>query len=290
MSPSYLEDRWCGLSWSAWLPFTAPPNALHVVPSSAGVYRIRIHGTDEIAYIGETGRGLRQRLQVLRGNTLAIDMPFNDPHTAAPSLWAIKHAEGADFDCSAAESRLGPRDRKALECFLLWHYRLERGSSTRCNHGRFHPEYTKSGNRSSGRRGARLPQGTENPSGGASTPPLRRGGNRLGADWMGLVWAEPEALARVQRVLRQPGLYRLFSPDGAELVYIGESRNVADRLRGHARNLGAEVLYSVTYAPDLVHPYQRHELENDLIGYAFELAGCAPRLQFGSDEVSPADP
>jgi hypothetical protein len=39
-----------------------------------------------LAYIGQTGRSLRQRVCALVHGTLADAMPFNDPHTAAPRL------------------------------------------------------------------------------------------------------------------------------------------------------------------------------------------------------------
>ena len=91
-------------------------------------------------------------------------MPYNDPHTAAPSLWAWRHAEGFDFECSAAPVTLAEdanearKRRKGREFYLLWQYRLEFRASTRCNHGRFHPRYIKSTDRKGGLQGYRLPR------------------------------------------------------------------------------------------------------------------------------------
>jgi hypothetical protein len=62
--------------------------------SGTGVYRIRMAASPVLAYIGQAGRDLRQRLGDLRRNTAAEQMPFNDSHTAAPSLWAWNDAEG----------------------------------------------------------------------------------------------------------------------------------------------------------------------------------------------------
>jgi hypothetical protein len=67
----------------------------------AGTYRVRAVNAQELFYVGETGRNLRERLSDLRRNTMKDKMPYNDPHTAAPSLWAWRDAEGIDFECSA---------------------------------------------------------------------------------------------------------------------------------------------------------------------------------------------
>ncbi|GHO56082.1 hypothetical protein KSB_45570 [Ktedonobacter robiniae] len=145
----FLTLNWCGLSWSSWQPFS-DPLTFRQLPAMPGVYRIRAIGIEELFYIGETGRDLRERLGGLRRNTMRTEMPFNDPHTAAPSLWAWRHAENLHFECSAApviladDSEEARKRREGLEFYLLWQYRLEYGSSTRCNHGRFHSRYTKS--------------------------------------------------------------------------------------------------------------------------------------------------
>lgn len=100
------------------------------------MYRIRAINGNELFYLGETGRNLRERLGDLRRNTMAELMPYNDPHTAAPSLWAWRHAAGLEFECSAApvtftdNQEEARKYREGLEFYLLWQYRLEFGSST----------------------------------------------------------------------------------------------------------------------------------------------------------------
>jgi hypothetical protein len=115
-------------------------------------------------------------------------MPFNDPHTAGPSLWAWRDAEGHQFECSAAPVDLDTRDRLGLEAWLLWQHRLEHGS-TLCNFGRFHPHYSKSRDRKTQRRGGRLGHGAVNPAGGPTSTPLRLLGQPVSTDWMGLTWS-----------------------------------------------------------------------------------------------------
>ncbi|GHO50828.1 hypothetical protein [Ktedonospora formicarum] len=79
----FLLSDWCGLSWTDWQPFSNK-EAFRQLPSTPGLYRIRAAGINELFYIGETGRDLRGRLGDLRRNTMKPEMPFNDPHTAAP--------------------------------------------------------------------------------------------------------------------------------------------------------------------------------------------------------------
>jgi len=75
------------------------------LPAKPGVYRVRPADGDYLMYIGQTGRTLRQRLSELSKYRKAPElMPYNDPHTAAPSLWAWRDATGLDFECSGAAS------------------------------------------------------------------------------------------------------------------------------------------------------------------------------------------
>jgi hypothetical protein len=165
-------------------------------------------------------------------------MPYNDPHTAAPSLWAWADAEHYRYEVSAAPVGLAERERKACECFLLWSYRLERRESTICNHGRFHPRYAKSRRRRSGFRGHRLQErDPDNPAGGASMPPLASEESEPGSlHWMGLTWSNLsviETAGSVQPTIQ--GLYRLVDLDQEEVIYIGQSSRLRERLLSHQK-------------------------------------------------------
>src|SRR5882672_4486876 len=102
MCMQFFSEEWCGVSWTAWIPFSV--GSFILLPRTPGVYRVRATDSDELFYIGQTGRNLRERLSQLRHHTLAnpFEMPYNDPHTAAPSLWAWRKEEGFEFECSAA--------------------------------------------------------------------------------------------------------------------------------------------------------------------------------------------
>ncbi len=140
------------------------------IPKDPGLYRIRPAGKDFLMYIGETRRTVHERINELRHTLKRTDlMPWNDPHTAAPSLWAWQDAEGFEYECSATPLDAATNGRRGMESFLLYRYRQEYGESTLCNFGRFHPRYRKSTNRKENLRGGKLEADQkDNPAGGMS--------------------------------------------------------------------------------------------------------------------------
>jgi hypothetical protein len=268
------------LSWSPWVSLSV--GDMRLIPRGAGVYRVRVTGQDRLAYIGQTGRDLRGRLQELRSYARSGDMPFNDPHTAAPSLWAWRDAEGWEFECSAAPYGGDTRARLALETWLLWRHRLDHGVSTLCNHGRFHSAYSKSSDRKMARRGGRLETGSLNAAGGESSTPLSAHGDPTDPDWMGLPWTEWCELG-AGAFDRAPGLYRLAPELGnGTLLYIGETSDLRGRTWRHAKTLWGGGRACVSYAPlpRATPKHVLHELENDLLGAYIEQVGQAPTYQF----------
>lgn len=285
----FLDLNWCELSWTSWQPLS-DPSAFKLFPPTPGLYRIRAVGIEELFYIGETGRNLRERVSDLRRNTLQTVMPFNDPHTAAPSLWAWRHAENLEFECSVTsitsteEKEEARKRREGLEFFLLWQYRLEFGSSTRCNHGRFHPRYTKSTERKRHIRGYRRPDTIpDNRDGGTSLPPLQPLATPPENNWMGLQWSIPNQLASIARhgVIARPGVYKIFDPDTRELLYVGETKDLKSRLTTHVKkNWQCRIpLYSFAELSENTPVYQRHEVENDLLGSFYAQSQTMPKFQ-----------
>lgn len=285
-----IDSTWGELQWTPWVPFSRPSD-FRALPAGPGMYRIRALNGNTLFYLGETGRSLRERLGDLRRNTMKDTMPYNDPHTAAPSLWAWRHAEGIEFECSAAPVALANdqeearRLREGLEFYLLWQYRLVTGASTQCNHGRFHPRYRKSTDRKKGLQGYRLPdEEPDNPAGGPSLPPLQLVATPLALNWMGLAWSAYAPLghgALPPGVPKSPGVYKIFNQDGEELLYIGESKNLRDRLTTHAAKdwQHSTVHFSYVEFPGDTPAYQRHEIENDLLGGFYAQTKQIPLFQ-----------
>lgn len=281
------DQNWCGLDWTAWVPFIGGDFA--TMPAGPGVYRVRVLSQSTLTYLGQTGRSLRERLRALRRHTLAGEMPFNDPHTAAPSLWAWAHAEGYTYECSAAATSIELRERLALECWLLWKHRLATGSSVLCNHGQFHPRYTKSRNRSTGHRGGLIEQGADLAVPCVSQRPLLASGEPTGLDWMGLPWTPWRPLGAPLGI-DGVALYRLRVAACPDLLYIGETLNVVARMMAHAKTYRElkSVEVSCLGLPVDSSKWSLHELENDLLGCYFDIVEKPPAHQFAN--TKPVDP
>jgi hypothetical protein len=275
---------WCDRAWTPFVPFGSPA-LTRSLPSDPGLYRVRVAGRDELAYVGQTGRDVKQRAAALARGTLAAEMPWNDPHTAAPKLWSYRHAEGLAYEASGAACALADNDRIGTECYLVWRYRLEAGRSPLCNFGRLHPRYTTARNRGTGVRGRRLDDGEPDNGGGASLPGLVPRGTPGAADWMGLAWSPVAPLTAAAVGASVPagsaGLYQLVGPSG-DVAYIGQSAGLRARLVTHARSGLVEVYgFSFTVVDPPPTGAQLLELESDLIAAHVAQTGHAPALQFG---------
>ena len=313
----YFFDNWCSLPWTPWVPFNADKHTFKEIPHEPGLYRIRPTGKDLLLYIGGTGRTLHQRLNDLRQRLRRSDlMPWSDPFAEAPALWAwwvewasaAPHAEPPDhapehdelpeeagqvmLECSAAPLDASASGRKGMEAFLLSTYRQERGESPLCNFGRFHPRYRMSTVRKEGLRGGKLAEDhKDNPAGWPGIAPLEVVGKPGDHDWMGLEWTDREPLApeTTQKVAAGAGLYLLADAETQEIVYIGQSADVAKRLLDHSRKTsdGRSLQFSYQIIGQSVLPHNLKELENDLIGNFFGNFRKAPEFQFRNTKGSP---
>lgn len=269
----YLTESWCGLTWSIWVPFGS--SNFKEIPVDPGLYRVKAINQNFLTYIGQTGSGLRNRLRALITHTHKDSMPFNDPHTAAPSHWAWRKTHNFEFECSAAVFPFPKRQRLGHEHYLLWQYRLEYGESPLCNLGRYHSNYSRPSNRKEGRLGRVLPEDVINISRFKSIPPLQLKGEPFDKDWMGLNWINAH-----KNKISGPGIYKILDLDKSQVIYIGQSINIDIRLGTHRRkNWGVEkISMSVVELPKSILPHQRLELENDLLGAYYYLYQGLPKI------------
>lgn len=279
MKTPYFEPNWNDLVWTEWIELKSKGRERGIIPREQGVYRIRAEGYNGLIYIGQTNE-LKRRTGALARHTNKKEMPWNDPHTAAPNLWAWKQDKKWKYEVSVATTSLSRQNRMALECFLLWCYRLERGESTLCNHGRFHPDYTKSSDKSTNRRGRKLGENEKrNPSWGPSHQPLISKDDYLSIDWMSLQWTEYQSNNEDNDIPSNAGIYKIIDSDSLDLLYVGESQNLINRLTSHKRRF-PNSLFSYVEIPSEIPKYQRLEIENDLIGHYYEQYRVAPQNQF----------
>jgi hypothetical protein len=281
--------------WSAWLPLEqalAEP-ALSAEP---GLYRIRRVGSSEIDYIGQTGVGIRTRIRMLRGIT-GQEMPYRDPHTAGPALWALIHSSGCRFEVAGLPVSEGAQWRKGLEAVAIALYRQQTGRSPSVNFGRMPTGYLMSSGNN-----ARLAASGKRFRGGTTTEALAShlrgvapvgglGGDPQSSAWCGHAWSDWTSLNDLD-VNPALGLYRIRGT-GEGLVYIGEGA-IPSRLRIHAAKANAQpdeatpqqrvflasgpLEYS--YVEGEWETHQRLELENDLIAAHLLTTDTVPPAQF----------
>ena len=167
-------------------PVHRDPAGIPADPGRARLYPdIRPTGKDFLMYVGETRRAVHQRLHELRIELKGADrMPWSEPHTESPGLWAWHDAEGYQDQCSAAPLDASTNGRRGMEAFLLYRYRQERGESPLCNFGRFHP---------------RIPQ-VHHPEGKCPRRETGRGPERQPGRWAGSPAADPCRSTRGQEL------------------------------------------------------------------------------------------
>ena len=271
----YVRPAWAELSWSEWLPLDAPLKTYQeYISKEPGFYRVRVKDA-ELAYIGQTGRNLRERVRSLAINALksSDNPPWNDPHTVAPILWAYIQENNFQFEVSAAVAVLPTSERQCFEDSLLYLHRVETGESTLCNHGRLHPWWTRPTNKKKMRPTTRR----ESPVSFESLKPATGNEDYLSDGWLDLHWTSFKPLT--SEFPDTPGVYRIKKE--AEVCYLGETISLSDRLRTHSTTehfLGLDVSFS-----SMSHTTPKHQLlerEFDLIGAYYLKTGHPPEYQY----------
>ena len=272
-----VGEEWGRLSWSQWIPLDASAAGYRtVVPNQPGLYRVRGEGLRGLVYIGQTGRFLRERIRALAAGVYRSknDPPWNDPHTAAPALWAFRHEDGISFEISIAVCEVDVQKRQCWEDMLLYLHRRELGESTFCNHGRMHPWWTRPRNRKTKVAAIRR----EQPVVYESLRPSVGGSDSSAADWLGLRWSTPTAITdAVGPVVG--GVYRIMTAGGS-VVYIGEASQLRTRIASHAKDSRFGNEFVSWYGMPNLPKHQLHEQETDLIGAYFEEHVTAPTYQY----------
>ncbi len=292
----FHSPQWLNLDWSDWMPLNA--GSFTTVPKEPGIYRIR-HQKEErdfLEYIGESG-DTRRRIQSLARGTFADEMPYRDPHTAAPCLWAVRDAVGSELEVSytTPDYADSEQDRKGTEEALIALHRRETRRSPTANFGRMLDGYKQScySYNDPAYKGGPLDSDEVEPNcvSGIEPPEWQNWKKTTSPTWMGLNWSEPyELQERLDANPPKNGLYRIWyedCPDGPALAYIGESSNIASRLYNHEQTFGEDAYFTYAEGVHLDAPHKRSEVETDLIGAHYLAENDVPLAQFGYEERLP---
>ena len=223
-------------------------------------------------------------------------MPYNDPHTAGPALWAHRVEFGETFEVSVAVLDVDRADRMGREALEVTKQRIIDGSSPAYNFGRMPRGWVKSSgnNRRLVEAGKRFRGYRLSDEGIAAlqpdesvAPPMSLEGDPRGADWMGLAWRTAD-VASPER--DDVGVYRIVSSPWGRLDYLGQGAIAArwhTHAAGWAHDLAAEggVRAPSGWAVLALAPRQLLEVENDLIASHMAVFGRPPRVQFGRSKA-----
>jgi hypothetical protein len=284
-----------GIDWTEPVPLDAATRGARI-PAVPGLYRIRRLNQEHWDYIGQTGAGtmnLRKRMTMLKGIYGEL-MPYRDPHTAGPALWALRQLDERPLEVAFCPVN-GPTPwRKGLEALAIALHRQRYGRSPTVNFGRMPYGY-----RMSSGNNARLVATGKRFRGGSVTvdedahrpgiPPLAPLTGEVDSDtWGGHRWSSwTRAMPPAFRAGN--GLYRIRG-DASGLVYIGEGV-VSQRLRAHLAKVttgsaqgnvlaaSAPLAFSWSLNEDWLR-HQRLELETDLIAAHVLALHAVPTAQF----------
>lgn len=279
MSPSRPYD------WGAWTDLKSAGKGFG---PGGGLYRVRDGVTLEVLYIGESSR-LAGRMTDLR-NCLRDEIPYADPHTAAPALWAYQRSTGHFLEVSLARFHRETPERRSWESVEIASHRASKGRSPLFSFGRMLDGWVKSsGNNTLLKESGRLMRGFQSPDArvSASLAPIADlKASPIAVDWCGLTWTDwtPE-LPEPQRT----GIYRIRHVGAETLQYIGIGK-IRSRLSSHVKkgtqpdhpqfeyfNTPLEFSWHTDSHSDST---QLAEIENDLIASHVLSTGSAPPAQF----------
>lgn len=177
------------VSWSDWVSLL-PTQDLNCIPDEPGLCRVAHSKTSGIHYIGHADEDLRQRARRLGYEMKKDEMPFRDPHTAAPCLWAMKDDIGGRYFISWLSGAEEPPLR-VLKAAYIFQCRLILGQSPTANFGRMYSGYSQSSNRESGIQGERDPGLIRDRIIGCPERPLENWHDVTADEWLGISWSSP---------------------------------------------------------------------------------------------------
>ncbi len=278
----FLDEDWCGLDWSPWYPLLQGRSLEKGLGKGPGIYRIRPAGQSTLAYIGQTGKCLRENLTRLRVESGAKRVDPDSKHFASPCMFVYHKVKDVDLEVSTCTMpKLPENERLATESVLLWNYRLEAGESPICNLKRFHDGYDMFIDPAEGVKVRKL--NSDEARDNSSTAPLKYDGSFVDKDWMGLMWTEWEQLDKksVKAMKDEVCFLRMAKEDFSELLLIDWTPDLGMALSEHMREKWSKkAAFSLAFRGLELSPIHIAELKNDMIaGYYMEMSG-SPRMQY----------
>lgn len=241
-----LEEQ----NWSEWYS-VLPPDEQQIEYEGPGILRICHSKLSGIHYVGHTDNSIQNRARSLGYELNNKEMPYINPFSAAPCLWAIQQELGDEFFVSyyAVDE---DQPTQVLEDVYLSLYRMTTAQSPTANFGRMFPLYSKSSSSKRGTRGERLEEPSVSGPVGTRGLQMNNIDNVLSDDWLGFDWCDPVEYYpdRLQGLSpsfpSDRGIFRVWEKGKGSLEAVGTARTLNSEIASAVPDSESNWLVSYT--------------------------------------------
>lgn len=243
---SLLEEQ----NWSEWHSIL-PPDEQQIDYEGPAILRICHSKLSGIHYVGHTENSIKKRVRSLGYELDNEQMPYTNPFSAAPCLWAIQQQLGDEFFISYYEIDEN-QPAQVLEDAYLALYRMTTGQAPTANFGRMFPLYSKSSSSAREIRGERIEDPPVTGPTGSRTLQITEIDNVVSDNWLGFDWQGPEEYYPERLRPLSPsfpskgGIFRVWERGKGSLEAVGTARNLNSEIAAAVPD--TETNWLVSYA------------------------------------------
>lgn len=257
------------LQWSDWTAIL-PTEDLGCIPEESGILRIGYTGASGLQYVGRSNHNLRNRIRRIGYEVKKNEMPFTDPVSAAPCLWAMKQELDGEFHVSWCDGFSSSEVNNAKHAYLTMYQKVTSQSPT-ANYGRMFIGYSKSGRYRDGERGSKSSGTSRRRPIGTIDVDLNRYRNVTSEQWLGISWRgpmefRPEELSGMSYSYpKSDGVFRVWKEENTELEAIGTTKNLGKKIPSVVEYEESDILVSFNEM-DFSTESERKHIESLLVG------------------------
>jgi len=291
------------INWSEWTPLF-PTGELGVIPQEPGIYLVSHASLSGVQYVGHSRTDLRNRIRRMGYAIDSDEMPYRDPHTAAPCLWAIADEYSADYRvCWASIDRIGEDEEQSsltstrtigelatvnelvgLKAAYIAGYRFVSRQSPTANFGYMIPGYEQSGPRSSGRRGGEIEQGDVEAGMREETISTWEQWDDVTSEaWMGFDWETYDRGDFEDPYPDAEGVFRIWQKGTNTLTQVGATTNIRNQvLDAETHDDGTMVSFDQREIGDIS---DRQAVATDLVGAHYLAKDVVPTSSVTKEDL-----
>ncbi|WP_336000197.1 helix-turn-helix domain-containing protein [Halorientalis halophila] len=291
------------INWSDWTPLF-PTKELDVIPQEPGIYLVSHESLSGIQYVGHSRTDLRDRIRRMGYAIDSEEMPYRDPHTAAPCLWAIAQEYDMDYQvCWASIGRIGGDETPAsltstrtigelatvnelvgLKAAYIAGYRFVSRQSPTANFGYMLPGYEQSGPSSSGKRGGKIEQDDVEPGVREETIATWDAWDDLTSDsWMGFDWETYDLGDFEDPYPEAEGVFRIWQKGTDTLAQVGVTTDIRNQvLDAEMHENGTMVSFDQRDIGDVA---DRQAIATDLVGAHYLAKDIVPKSSVTKEDL-----